>query len=66
MILGFRFSVRAIQEATNEPITPTKGSNEARLQSPPDWKVKMLYDGDCPLCMREVCKKNHHLSVLSQ
>ena len=18
------------------------------------WKVKMLYDGDCPLCMREV------------
>lgn len=20
-----------------------------------DWKIKMLYDGDCPLCMREVC-----------
>jgi predicted DCC family thiol-disulfide oxidoreductase YuxK len=21
---------------------------------PVDWKIKMLYDGDCPLCMREV------------
>jgi len=19
------------------------------------WRIKMLYDGDCPLCMREVC-----------
>lgn len=19
-----------------------------------DWEIKMLYDGDCPLCMREV------------
>ncbi|XP_071731666.1 uncharacterized protein At5g50100, chloroplastic-like [Rutidosis leptorrhynchoides] len=50
---GFRFSVRAIQEATTDPIT-TEGSNEARSQSAPNWKVKMLYDGDCPLCMREV------------
>lgn len=22
--------------------------------SKPSWKVKLLYDGDCPLCMREV------------
>ncbi len=21
---------------------------------PPRWEIKMLYDGDCPLCMREV------------
>lgn len=20
----------------------------------PSWDIKMLYDGDCPLCMREV------------
>lgn len=20
----------------------------------PDWKIKLLYDGDCPLCLREV------------
>ncbi|XP_071710540.1 uncharacterized protein At5g50100, chloroplastic-like [Rutidosis leptorrhynchoides] len=52
--LGFQFSVRAIQEATTDPITLTKGSNEGRSQSPPNWKVKMLYDGDCPLCMHEV------------
>jgi len=19
-----------------------------------NWRIKMLYDGDCPLCMREV------------
>lgn len=31
-----------------------KGDNEEQMQSPPEWKVKMLYDGDCPLCMREV------------
>lgn len=22
--------------------------------APPRWDIKMLYDGDCPLCMREV------------
>ncbi|PWA94217.1 thiol-disulfide oxidoreductase DCC [Artemisia annua] len=51
---GFRFSVRAIQEATTDPITPTKVDNVGQSQSSPNWKVKMLYDGDCPLCMREV------------
>lgn len=55
MVIGFRFSVRAIQEATTTPITPLKGENGEQMQSPPNWKVKMLYDGDCPLCMREVC-----------
>ncbi|GJU83735.1 thiol-disulfide oxidoreductase DCC [Tanacetum coccineum] len=51
---GFRFSVRAIQEATTDPITPTKDNNVEQSQSSANWKVKMLYDGDCPLCMREV------------
>lgn len=23
-------------------------------KTPPSWKIKMLYDGECPLCMREV------------
>ncbi|KAL6759268.1 putative thiol-disulfide oxidoreductase DCC, partial [Haematococcus lacustris] len=22
--------------------------------SPPSWQIRMLYDGDCPLCMKEV------------
>ena len=25
-----------------------------RSYSQPDWKVKLLYDGECPLCVREV------------
>lgn len=33
-----------------EPEISKKEQNE----SPKDWKIKMLYDGDCPLCMREV------------
>ncbi|XP_030458385.1 uncharacterized protein At5g50100, chloroplastic [Syzygium oleosum] len=44
-------SVRAIQGAAAEPVAPKK---EDERQSLRDWKIKMLYDGDCPLCMREV------------
>ncbi|KAI6682903.1 hypothetical protein NL676_028816 [Syzygium grande] len=44
-------SVRAIQGAAVEPVVPKK---EDERQSLRDWKIKMLYDGDCPLCMREV------------
>ncbi|KAL8217562.1 hypothetical protein R6Q57_020935 [Mikania cordata] len=51
---GFRFSIRAIQETTTNPITPMIGDNTKQSQASPTWKVKMLYDGDCPLCMREV------------
>ena len=25
-----------------------------KSKTPPSWKIKMLYDGECPLCMREV------------
>ncbi|RDX83464.1 putative protein, mitochondrial [Mucuna pruriens] len=42
--------IRAISEATVEP----ELSKEEQKESPKDWKIKMLYDGDCPLCMREV------------
>lgn len=24
------------------------------LSSPPSWQIKLLYDGECPLCLREV------------
>lgn len=27
---------------------------ETGEQSSENWKVKMLFDGECPLCMREV------------
>lgn len=32
--------------------TLTQNSTEKNSQS--SWKVKLLYDGECPLCMREV------------
>ncbi len=31
---------------------PTESNNKNQLKSP--WKIKLLYDGECPLCMREV------------
>ncbi|XP_028781708.1 uncharacterized protein At5g50100, chloroplastic isoform X1 [Neltuma alba] len=48
---GFQCQIRAISQAAAE-IEVSKKENEE--QSPRDWKIKMLYDGDCPLCMREV------------
>ncbi|OIW20772.1 hypothetical protein TanjilG_23138 [Lupinus angustifolius] len=46
-----QWHIRAISEAAAEPSISKKEGEE---QSPKDWKIKMLYDGDCPLCMREV------------
>ncbi|XWS60682.1 hypothetical protein CRYUN_Cryun07bG0057100 [Craigia yunnanensis] len=51
---GFKYQIRAIQEATTDTITSQKGKEDDEQQSPQNWKIKMLYDGDCPLCMREV------------
>ncbi|XP_038987284.1 uncharacterized protein At5g50100, chloroplastic isoform X2 [Phoenix dactylifera] len=45
---AFRCHVRS--EAKLETVTQ---SEEDTCTSKP-WKIKMLYDGDCPLCMREV------------
>jgi predicted DCC family thiol-disulfide oxidoreductase YuxK len=45
---GFKHQIRAIQTDT---ATPTKSSDQKSHET---WKIKMLYDGDCPLCMREV------------
>ncbi|TQD76940.1 hypothetical protein C1H46_037533 [Malus baccata] len=33
-------------------MTPKKENDQE--QTPQNWKIKMLFDGDCPLCMREV------------
>lgn len=30
-----------------------KGATQP-LSSPPSWRIKLLYDGECPLCLREV------------
>ncbi|KAL3655316.1 hypothetical protein CASFOL_001102 [Castilleja foliolosa] len=45
---GVKFSIRAINGTSVDPLAPKKE------QSSDNWKIKMLYDGDCPLCMREV------------
>ncbi|KAL4036282.1 hypothetical protein IC575_005010 [Cucumis melo] len=49
--LGLKYQVRAISEAIVDPVSSNKENGEGSSQS---WKIKMLYDGDCPLCMREV------------
>ncbi|KAG8378988.1 hypothetical protein BUALT_Bualt07G0041600 [Buddleja alternifolia] len=48
---GVKYSIRAINGTAVDPMAPKK-ENEQPL--PENWKVKMLYDGECPLCMREV------------
>ncbi|XVF50273.1 hypothetical protein PTKIN_Ptkin04bG0083000 [Pterospermum kingtungense] len=51
---GFKHQIRSIQEAPADTKTSQKGKEADEQQSPQNWKIKMLYDGDCPLCMREV------------
>ncbi len=38
--------------AESSPTTATDSSSISDAQ--PAWKIKLLYDGDCPLCLREV------------
>ena len=35
------------------PNSPTVKDNESE-STLPSWKIKLLYDGECPLCVREV------------
>ncbi|KAE8681426.1 Thiol-disulfide oxidoreductase DCC isoform 2 [Hibiscus syriacus] len=51
---GFTNQIRAVQKATADTITSQKGKENDEQKSQQNWKIKMLYDGDCPLCMREV------------
>lgn len=46
------FCVRAATSDAATAQTATEGGQEVAPEDP--WKVKMLYDGDCPLCLREV------------
>lgn len=46
---GPKYSIRAISGTT---AAPDKDIKEEK--SPENWNIKMLYDGECPLCMREV------------
>ena len=34
--------------------TPTKANASSSTASTDTWKVNLLYDGECPLCLREV------------
>lgn len=52
LLSGSKFPIRALSEVpAADPITPRREDEES---TPNNWKIKMLYDGDCPLCMREV------------
>ncbi|WOK95117.1 hypothetical protein Cni_G03824 [Canna indica] len=44
------FRCRVHSKAKLEPVTKLKEDASPSKT----WKIKMLYDGDCPLCMREV------------
>ncbi|EYU29936.1 hypothetical protein ABFS82_04G167300 [Erythranthe guttata] len=48
---GLKFSIRSINGTAADPMAPKKENQEPSSQS---WEIKMLYDGECPLCMREV------------
>lgn len=39
---------------TSSQIQPTSPSKPVQPETTPSWKIKLLYDGDCPLCLREV------------
>jgi len=40
---------------SQSPISETSGSSKLKQVSTlPTWKIKLLYDGECPLCVREV------------
>ncbi|XP_057950738.1 uncharacterized protein At5g50100, chloroplastic [Malania oleifera] len=51
---GIRCSIRGIHKGTANLVAPEKKKKKDEETSSESWKIKMLYDGDCPLCMREV------------
>ncbi|XP_075480475.1 uncharacterized protein At5g50100, chloroplastic isoform X1 [Primulina tabacum] len=48
---GEKYRIRAVSGVTVDPVAPKKETEEPSKEN---WKIKMLYDGECPLCMREV------------
>ncbi|XP_062116328.1 uncharacterized protein At5g50100, chloroplastic isoform X1 [Humulus lupulus] len=49
---GPNWGIWAGSEVASNPLSSKKEDEES--SSPENWRIKMLYDGDCPLCMREV------------
>ncbi|PIA62214.1 hypothetical protein AQUCO_00200303v1 [Aquilegia coerulea] len=47
----FKHQIRAINTETS---VETKASVKEDEHLAQDWKIKMLYDGECPLCLKEV------------
>lgn len=43
-----------LQLTLYSPLVADSPSTSGRSNNAPTWNIKMLYDGDCPLCMREV------------
>ncbi len=35
-------------------VTQSPSTQQSTSAEPPSWTLKLLYDGDCPLCLREV------------
>lgn len=46
------------------PITPKRDEEMKQDNNDQNWKIKMLYDGDCPLCMREVKQEEKNINLL--
>ncbi|TYJ41553.1 hypothetical protein E1A91_A03G030200v1 [Gossypium mustelinum] len=52
---GFKYQIRAIQEVTADTVKSQKGKEDDEKSSPQNWKIKMLYDGDCE-AVPKLCK----------
>ncbi|KZV39686.1 hypothetical protein F511_22711 [Dorcoceras hygrometricum] len=50
-VIRVKYPIRAISGTTVDPVATKKETEEPSTEN---WKIKMLYDGECPLCMREV------------
>ncbi len=46
--MGFKKSIVLIMPLANQQV------NYSDKVAAPTWKIKLLYDGECPLCVREV------------
>lgn len=45
---------RLTRRVQTEAVLDAKPRSEQTENLSKRWKIKMLYDGECPLCMREV------------
>ena len=52
--LSFRTGWERAMALSNTSIHSTTKGAQTVADSSSNWKIKLLYDGECPLCMREV------------